>query len=408
MLRNKPTADRANQNTSFYNSVTSFYTRKAPCPGPACTFALLFHQPRKIMQIRILAILFFSQAFIACQQVHDMDQQLGANLVAQANAASQQDVKKTTPVTTDIVYQSVDGGQNWQDLSAGLPKDLPVRRVFANGSEVYLGSENGLYHSTKPPAALPWAKEVLFNGRITNIFSGQTGPYVSSFGDGFFQEILRTGIWKPLHNNLEDKTIHTVLEIPEGIVFVGCESGIYKSTDNGQNWKQVFADGRITSLVTAGGVLVGSGSRGVLRSTDGGEHWDWVLTEDGAVRKTGVINGQFFAISFGGGTWQEVETDPLGTASRLRISKDGGKTWERMIGPSNTVYDVDKGLFPARIIYDMQQDGDQLFCSCNTGIFRSTDRGKTWKLVLPAPAKILFDFTISGHAIYAVKVFDGC
>ena len=59
-----------------------------------------------------------------------------------------------------------------------------------------------------------------------------------------------------MHNSLEDHTVRTVLETPDGVVFVGCESGLYKSADGGNSWKQVYAEDGINSLAVSGGVLI--------------------------------------------------------------------------------------------------------------------------------------------------------
>ena len=314
------------------------------------------------MRIHILAFLLFFQCLAACQQGPE----------------------KVWPSATNIVFQSVDGGQTWQDVSAGLPEGLEVGSVFAGGGEVFLGSESGLYRSTNPLAAGAW--EVSLDNKITDIFPGRAGPYACSYGSGFFQEMSGTGIWVPMHNTLKDKTIHTVLEAQDSTVFVCCDSGIFKSADSGKTWKQVFAEGMVMSLVAADGVLVGGGFRGVLRSTDGGEHWDWVLTEDGAALRTGLIDGGVAVITYDGWTQQ------------LRTSADNGKTWQRIDG---------ERLPPVRFLCDIKQAGEYLFCSQDAGIFRSSDQGKTWELVFPSRGSKVFNLAVSGQLIFAVMLI-GC
>lgn len=338
------------------------------------------------MYIQFFVFLLFSQSFFASQPAQE----------------------KAVPTAANIIYRSADGGQTWQDVSAGLPEKLEVRRIFAADRTVFLCSESGLYHSTNPPVARTWEKELLPVDRITDIFPGQAGPYICSYDNGFYQIIPGRGIWISMHDALTDKTVLAVLETPDGSLFVGCDNGIFKSADRGKSWKQVFADGLVANLVAADGVLVGTGSKGVLRSTNGGEHWDWALTEDGPFPKTGMIEGRFMAISRGAYSWQEANAALFSTTSRLRTSADGGKTWQRMNGPSQIAYDNDKGLLPVRVIYDLKKVGNYLFCSCDNGISRSSDQGKTWELMLPSTGNAFFDFTVSGQVIYAVKIFGGC
>ena len=352
------------------------------------------------MQILLLAILLCLQSFVARQQGPETAQPLEANMAFQASTARQQVSENARPSATEAVFVSTDGGQSWQDISAGLPGDFQANCVFAGDGKVMLGSSSGLYHSRiSLPAATKWEKEMFLNEPITGLFPGLAGSYARSAQNGLFQEVLGTGLWQPTLTALDNKVIRTVLESPQGAVFAGCDTGIFKSTDGGKTWKQVLAEGWVYSLVAADGVLMGSGAKGVCRSTDGGEHWDWVLTEDRASLKTSVLGGRFVAISGGGGTEQEIKADPIGTASRLRMSTDGGQTWQRL----------DENHSLGRRISDIEQVGEYLVCSCETGIFRSSDLGKTWKLVLPATAdRTSFNFAVSGEVIYAGSVFDGC
>ncbi len=371
-----------------------------------CTFALLFHQPDNVMQIRILALICFFQFFVACQQDNGKLRLSEANLGTSSVAASEQGKETNSPVAADIVFQSSDGGLTWQDVSAGLPKELGIGCIFAAGGKIFLGSESGLYH-TRTGAATPiWENEFFLDKRITDIFPGSTGLYTSSYGRGFYKEIQGSNIWIPMHHNLPDNTVLTVLETTDGMLFVGCESGIFKSANDGKTWKQVYDKGQVVSLVVSDGVMVGGGSNGLLRSTDGGENWLSVVTEDGSFRKTGIMQGGFFAISNG----KQVIGDPKSRANRMRTSTDGGKTWQRIdehLSALRYIYGKDKQLSSVQFINDAEQTDGNLFCSLDAGVYRSADQGKTWKLVLPASRKMSFNLAISGKMIYAV-IAGGC
>jgi photosystem II stability/assembly factor-like uncharacterized protein len=402
--------------TSFYKSVTSFYTQEDVRLRRARTFAVLFHQPSNIMQIHLFAFLLFLQAFFTCQQAPENVQSLAAaNISFQAMDSIRLDPGVIPPLAANIVYKSMDGGKSWQDVSAGLPVDVEILSVFADDSEVILGAQKGLYRSTKPPVAQGWEKDIFPVERITDISRGWAGPYVSSYDIGIFQIAPGRGIWKSMHDALKNKTVLAVLETPDRTLFVGCDSGIYKSTDSGKTWKQVFSEGMVSSLTLADGVLIGGGFRGILRSSDGGEHWDWVLTEDGMALHTGLIEGRFVAITSGLGPRGKEHADPLGmAANRLRTSSDGGKTWERMDAGltqmllrqalSNKEYPTGR---PAAI-NAIKEVGKHLFCSLDAGIFRSADGGKTWDLVFPSDGNKSFRLAVSGNVIFAVSVNAGC
>jgi len=288
----------------------------------------------------------------------------------------------------DQIYQSTDGGQTWQGAGSGLPADYKAGGIFSTGGKVYVVSENGLYHSSAATAVPAWEKAVFLEDNITGIFPGRAGTYALSAWNGLYQEIL-PGIWAPAHTALKDKSVRTILETPDGAVFVGCDGGIFKSADNGITWKHVFQEGMVLNMVESGGVLVAGGSKGLLRSSDGGEHWNWVLTEGGVGIETERIANGIAAITYNG----KQET------RRVRTSADNGKTWQP----------IDAGLLPSPSISSVQQAGEYLLCSHPAGIYRSADQGKTWELILPGTEGMMFEFAVSGNVIYAVRArVSGC
>ena len=54
------------------------------------------------------------------------------------------------------------------------------------------------------------------------------------------------------------------------------------------------------------------------------------------------------------------------------------------------------------------QVGENFFCTHPDGIFRSSDKGKTWKLLLPSIKGKVFNLFISGNVIYAIPSKGGC
>jgi photosystem II stability/assembly factor-like uncharacterized protein len=82
----------------------------------------------------------------------------------------------------------------------------------------------------------------------------------------------------------------------------------------------------------------------------------------------------------------------------VRTSYDGGVTWQA----------IDEGL-PAQLsISSIVQLGGDLFCGHPDGIYRSADKGKTWKLLLPSKDGKVFNLTVSGNVIYAIPRAAGC
>ncbi len=323
---------------------------------------------------------------------------------------SAQVLPKTTPGdhATDILFQSTDGGNTWQDFSHGLPKDLLVNRVFAQDGEVYLAANGSLYHNRDPKTdvwgreeiglSLPEIKGVFEHNKwIGNIFSGYSGHYVSVIDEGLYQKASKKNTWEPIKTPRIGENINALVENPDGSLLVGCLSGLYKSTDKGKTWTQVYNQGWCTSLCEVNGILIGSAQQGLLRSTDGGNNWACILPDDGGVYNINAIGNRFAAIRVAG-RWRDIN-DP--TPQRTSISDDGGKTW-------NCIND---GMSPIGDMNDLKLAGEYLFCNNKTGIYRSADGGIHWKLVRPTtglkePQRI--KMVTSGQSIFAVKVMGGC
>jgi len=141
-------------------------------------------------------------------------------------------------------------------------------------------------------------------------------------------------------------------------------------------------------LVALNGVLLATSQGGILRSTDDGENWDWVISEGGVGIAVEHIKGGFAAITYN----TESKT------RRVRTSYDGGKTWQP----------IDAGLPASLSIASIIQVGEYFFCGHPMGIFRSSDKGKTWKLLLPSIDAKGFNLFVSGNVIYAIRSKGGC
>lgn len=361
------------------------------------------------MQIQLIAFLLSVQSFVACQQVQEKALPLAASLEVNAFAASPQEPKKKESTTSGLVFQSADGGKTWLDISAGLPEKMEVFGLFADGGEVILGHKNGLFRGKTNASASPvWQNSRLLNCRVGGIYPGRAGLYVNDYGGPFFQQMTGTSVWLPVFPQLNDQIIRTLLETADGSILVGTDNGIFKSADLGKTWKHAHSEGMVLHIVEADGVLICAGEKGVMRSSDGGEKWESVFYEHIFHLKTGRIAGRFFTIL---GTEDPTKPTPGGVTHRLRVSADGGKTWQRMepqLLPMQGLFDMDKSLADALDIYDLEQAGESLFGSFDTGIFRSDDLGKTWKLVRATDGETVWSITVSDGVVYAIKSFKGC
>lgn len=305
---------------------------------------------------------------------------------------------------TNIMFQSKDGGQTWQDISQSLPENEQPEGFFAGESDLYVRVNNVMYRSPGNLKTPVWEKETVLDPRSNSIAFNRSGVIAYNYEGQVYQKTPAAG-WLPVYTNFKKHTLRSIVETSDGTVFLGSDNGLYKSADRGQSWKQVQNGGWVMDIVEADGVLIATGQGGIMRSTDKGEHWESVISEGGVGIAVERIDGGFAAISYSSKT----------KSRRIRLSLDSGKTWQA----------IDAGLPPSLSISSIKQIGKYLLCGHPDGIFRSADMGKTWNLVHPSvdyafmptvnrntvpfsDTRKVFKIYVSGYVLYAVARNSGC
>lgn len=363
-------------------------------------FCSMFHQFDKIMQIRIFSIAI---AFLAsCQQTPDNIRQAVAGIAI--SEAGNNPVPGSQPhgvqpwQANAFMYKSSDGGQTWQNFTYGLPENMETGLVGTNNADVFLSADNTFYRINSNDPAAVWTQDQMINEAISGIFPGSTGAYISSMGVGFYREIAGADVWVAGHNALPDKSVRYLLEAPDNTLFVVCNSGIYKTDNGGKKWKKVFSGEDVFGLASAGERLFAGAGRGLLCSTDNGETWEFVLREGNPVIQVQPAgNGIIVICNVKNGTpWRTGIMD--GSHNQMMFSADAGKTWQ----------DLGQNLPQDSNIRSVTSWGKYLYCSLESGVFRSGDQGATWQSVLPASTNRYYTILVSGASLIAVSTSDGC
>ena len=356
-------------------------------------FTLLFHQIIIVMKIYGVAFLLLFQ-FLFVFPITD----------------SQQKLNRNKPGVANIVFKSTDGGQTWQDISEGLPENLwedsnRGNSIFANDKGLFLRVGNGLYHST-PNATTPfWTKEI-FPDEHSSITPGKSGIFYWGVN---LKKTNGTSVWSPIFEDFQAPRLRSVFETADGTIFICTDSGIFKTANDGKTWKHVHAGSLVGNLAESNGVLLAISMMKIIRSTDNGENWAPVISEDAVAWDVKPIKGGFAAFT----------SSSESGARRLSTSYDGGKTWQSIHSglQDKVVIDSIRRTWNDRIndrlraqasMTSITQVGENLFCTHRDGIFKSSDKGKTWKLLLPSIDAKGFNLFVSGNVIYAIRSKGGC
>ncbi|WP_211302032.1 WD40/YVTN/BNR-like repeat-containing protein [Chitinophaga niastensis] len=314
---------------------------------------------------------------------------------------------KSEPV--NIVFKSIDGGQTWEDISKGLPENLRKDSIkgnsfFANDKGLFIRVGNGLYHST-PNATTPfWTKEI-FPDEHSSIAPGKSGIFANNYWGINLKKTNGTSVWSPIFEILLEPRIRSVFETAGGTIFIGIDRGFFKTADDGKTWKHVHTGSLVGHLAESNGVLVAISTGRIIRSTDNGENWALVSSEGVVAWDVKKIKGGFAAVT----------SSSASNTRGLMTSYDEGKTWQPVDAGlqgkdfKDSIWRTwdDRPLLKAYMT-SIIQVGENLFCIHPDGIFRSSDKGKTWKLLLPSIENKVFNLFVSGNVIYAIPSKGGC
>jgi photosystem II stability/assembly factor-like uncharacterized protein len=385
----------------FYKRFTCFlqlFTAKKPQDNWRPVSLLhCFTKSMMVMKIYNLAFLLLFQFLFACNETVDISASSPAR-------DSQQKQKNDQSLAANIVFKSADGGQTWQDISEGLPVNLEEdgikgNSLLANEKGLFVRVGNERYHNTPNAAAPFWTKET-FPGEDSSIAPGNSGKF---YWGVHLKKTNGTDIWSPVFENFHEPRIRSVFETAGGAIFIGTDRGLFKTADNGKTWKHVHTGSLVGNLAESDGVLLATSMRRIIRSTDDGENWAVVTNEGSVAFDVKQIKGGFAAV---------IAQSETGTRS-LRTSYDGGKTWQP----------IDAGLQDKVVIdsiwrnghdrlsaqgFTVIQVGENFFCGHTDGIYTSSDKGKTWKLLLPSIENKVFILFVSGNVIYAIASSGGC
>ena len=284
------------------------------------------------------------------------------------------------------LYRSMDSGQTWEHLYAGLHLPGPLATAAVALSSAYPGDgtlfagvagavmcsrdDGQSWHAASLASPAP----VVTALAVSPDYERDGVVFAATAEDGVFRSKDRGGRWGAWNFGLLDlNTLCLALSPAFGhdqTLFVGTESGIFRSTNGGRAWRDVeFSEDHapvqclaLSPAYRVDGVLAaGTESCGLFFSYDTGETWHRVAAD--------VITGSVIAVAISpAGQHQRVL---VATDEALLLSDDAGTSWALLLQERNTQ------LTCCAAPLDLLAGGE---------VFIGTMDGRVLRGTLPAPA----------------------
>jgi len=294
------------------------------------------------------------------------------------------------------VVRSTDNGASWMGANTGIPSGRGARCFATSGTYLFVGTGgDGVFRSSD--MGLTWIE---VNNGLTNkyvtVLTFSDKHLFAATDDGISRTSDNGSNWTPVNSNLPYPHF-SALYASNGNLLAGTNagSGIYCSTNEGENWTFVYPASTIWDFVSCGTNLFALVDGGVLFSTDNGSTWSHrtldsryvfsALVASEGVLLAGTERGNLYISADNGTEWTPLNArfgqsqvaalysegpDILAGTQGGGIfrSTDNGSSW----APMNT------GL-TFSLVYSLATIGDVLFAATlGAGIYRSTDLGNHW------------------------------
>lgn len=261
--------------------------------------------------------------------------------------------------SSGALFESMDGGTTWDHLNVPFSLGDPFNGIF------FLDSQNG------------W---VYGNDNYRTIDGGTTWTQLQFLGSTYFMEFytttfgLATGNFGRFvsydsgDNWVESPGNMFAFDFFDNQLGLGiADSAIYRTTDGGTTFTQVYIDESKAVAFLSSTVAVGIVSNSFVRSTDGGVTWTVGAAAEGKHKLVTVSPDLVLA-------WGRTGTLPNFDDSILR-STDGGQTWTNIGEP------MPEGILALTVV-----DAQTVVASDLKGnMFRTSDAGLNWTETFTSP-----------------------
>lgn len=231
-----------------------------------------------------------------------------------------------------------------------------VADIDEYNSKVYVSTSNGLFVSSD--LGNSWTIS-LRDQFISSLEITAEGFYATIYGGGVVKST--DGIsWSTINNGITNSYSNSIIKISNNL-FLGTNSGgIFRSSNNGSLWTSksngLPASSTITDFEISGATIYAGTWSGVYYSTDLGENWNKLSASPNGVLNLLIVNNYFFA----------------STMNYVYVSNDAGVNWS----PSNS------GSFPFNSSThskgQLRYFNNTLYAASDAGVYSSTNNGTSF------------------------------
>jgi photosystem II stability/assembly factor-like uncharacterized protein len=254
------------------------------------------------------------------------------------------------------LYRSEDGGLTWRDAYASLGLVAPLATLAVavspastnDETAVFAGVSGGILRSydggsTWLTTPLPAPPPVVSGLVVSPGYDRDGTVLAATVEDGVFRSGDRGGRWESWNFGLLDLDVYCIAMSPafagppgsggDETLYVGTETGIFRSTNGGRAWREVGFDIDLSPVLSLalspdyardGCLYAGTESHGLYRSIDRGRTWERVGADVSPL--SGVPAPAIGVLLLS----PEYPAKPQLLAmltDALLVSRDGGATW---------------------------------------------------------------------------------
>ena len=275
------------------------------------------------------------------------------------------------------ISRSSNGGDSWEDVTHGLTSFGINAIVIRTGPEpdVLVGTTGGIFRSTDSGASWNPSDDGLTDLYVQTLVGDPANPSVLFAGTGtagVFKSVDGGGSWSPSNAGLPGLNVYAMLVAP-GAAFAAVSSlGIQRSTDGGAHW--TAADSGVPEPVLVNAFALGGANQGLFAGTPRGLYRTGDLGASWATSQEGLA----------GNSANNVTVSPSSSllaasaSTGLFLSSDDGRTWTDpgSVGlGTGSVPRINTAAFDP-------QDESTMYASLNEccGVYKTTDGGLHWAL----------------------------